>query len=75
MNGGGPTSGGGASGSTVSVSVSMNPTIRIDGSGSDPESIQAVLKAHIREYADDVGDEIALKLKSIFENMPTEDAG
>ena len=72
---GGASSGGGASGSTVSVSVSMNPTIRIDGSGSDPESIQAVLKAHIREYADDVGDEIALKLKSIFENMPTEEAG
>lgn len=70
----GSSGSGGASGANVSVSVSMNPTIQINGSGS-PEAIQAVLKQHIRDYADDVGDEIALKLKSIFENMPTEEAG
>lgn len=63
------TSGGG---NTVEVKVEVNPQFVIEArdAGFDGESLIAVIKAHIREMVDDIGDELAERLARIFANMP-----
>ncbi len=56
---------------SVKVEVSASPTFIIRGGGdADENKILAVLKAYIREMADDIGDELAERLARIFANMP-----
>ncbi len=56
---------------SVKVEVSASPTFTIEGGGdTDENKILAVLKAYIREMADDIGDELAERLARIFANMP-----
>jgi len=54
----------------VSVNVSMNPTIQIDGGGMNDDDIAAAMKSHMRELADDAAYEIGEKLAEVLGNMP-----
>lgn len=60
----------GAQSIPVSVNVTMNPTVTIDGNGMDEDGIFEVLKNRIREMADDLADEVGERLSEIFSNMP-----
>lgn len=66
-----PTGGGGQN-ITIKVEVKAEPKFTIEGSGdaTDENKVLAVLKAYIREMADDIGDELAERLARIFANMP-----
>ncbi len=57
---------------TIKVEVKTEPKFIIEGNGNatDENKIIAILKAHIREMADDIGDELAERLARIFANMP-----
>jgi len=55
---------------SVSVNVNMTPTFNIEGGNVNEDNIVQILKSHIREMADDLGDEMAAKLEKIFSNMP-----
>ncbi|MCD8198392.1 MAG: hypothetical protein LUE24_14730, partial [Lachnospiraceae bacterium] len=60
----------GGSRTPVEVKIEMHPEFRIEGDNMDEESIIAVIKAHIREMADDLSDEMAERLARAFANMP-----
>lgn len=53
----------------IDVNISVNPKFEINGSG-DEENVVRIIKAHIREMADEIGDEMAEKLADVFSNMP-----
>jgi hypothetical protein len=57
---------------TIKVEVKTEPKFIIEGNGNatDENKVIAILKAHIREMADDIGDELAERLARIFANMP-----
>lgn len=57
---------------TIKVEVKTEPKFIIEGNGNatDENKIIAILKAHIREMADDIGDELAERLARIYANMP-----
>lgn len=54
----------------VKVEVNLSPVIQIDGSGMDEEKVFEVLKARIKEVADDIGYEVGEMLSQIFQNTP-----
>lgn len=60
---------------TIQVNVSMDPefTISSDEAQSE-EKIMSVIRRHMREMADELGGEIAVKLEEVFSNMPLKEA-
>lgn len=62
----------GSGGNHFDIKIELSPEFIIEtkNSGADEESIIAILKAHIREMVDDIGDELAERLARIFANMP-----
>ncbi len=66
---------GGDNGGTIQVSVQMSPEFVIQaGEGQDEEKIMTVIRRHMEEMADELGGEIAGKLKEVFSNMPLKEA-
>lgn len=63
---------GSGGGNNVEIKVEVNPQFVIEArdAGFDGESLIAVIKAHIREMVDDIGDELADRLARVFANMP-----
>lgn len=63
---------GSGGGNNVEIKVEVNPQFVIEArdAGFDGESLIAVIKAHIRELVDDIGDELAERLARVFANMP-----
>jgi len=63
---------GGNGGAKIEVNVELNPQFVIGGQerGMDENAIVTIIRAHIREMADDMGDEIAERLARAFSNMP-----
>jgi len=57
------------SGTTVKIEISANPNFTIEGS-TDENKIVSILKSHIRDMTDDIGDELGERLTCIFKNMP-----
>ena len=59
-------------GNVVEVNIEVNPEFVIEArdAGFDGESLVSVVREHIREMADDIGDEIADRLARVFSNMP-----
>ena len=62
----------GGGGNNVEIKVEVNPEfiIQAKDAGFDGESLVALIKAHIREMVDDIGDELAERLARVFANMP-----
>ncbi len=59
----------------VNVSVSMNPSFVIEGSGNKSEDeIVSILQRHIKDMADEIGGEVAERLVRAFQNMPLKGA-
>ncbi|MCM1104895.1 MAG: phage tail tape measure protein [Clostridium sp.] len=58
-------------GMSVQISVDMTPEFIIQG-GADQseEDIMQVIRRHMKEMADELGGEIAVKLEEVFSNMP-----
>lgn len=61
--------------SPIQIQLEVNPQFVIQagqsgGNRLDEDAIVAMIRAHIREMADDIGDELAERLVRIFENMP-----
>ena len=48
---------------TFEINVDMNPVIKIEGGNMDEEKVFEVMKNRIREMADDLGDEIAERMR------------
>lgn len=63
---------GSGGGNNVEIKVEVNPQFVIEAkdAGFDGENLIAVIKAHIREMVDDIGDELADRLARVFANMP-----
>jgi len=59
-------------GNNVEIKVEVNPefVIQAKDAGFDGEQLVALIKAHIREMVDDIGDELAERLARVFANMP-----
>lgn len=66
----------GTAGNTpVQVKVEMSPEFVIHGGGwQDEEGIMKVIRMHMKEMADELGGEIALRLEEVFSNMPLKEA-
>lgn len=66
---------GGLGSTTIQVNVSMDPefTISSDEAQSE-EKIMSVIRRHMREMADELGGEMAVKLEEVFSNMPLKEA-
>lgn len=65
----------GDAGRTIQVAVEMSPNFMIQAdSGQDEEKIMTVIRKHMNEMADELGGEIAGKLKDVFSNMPLKEA-
>lgn len=62
----------GGGGNNVEIKVEVNPefVIQAKDAGFDGEQLVALIKAHIREMVDDIGDELAERLARVFANMP-----
>jgi TP901 family phage tail tape measure protein len=56
----------------VYVHLELSPRFVIEAqeSGMDENTIIAIIKAHIKEMVDDIGDELAERLARVFANMP-----
>jgi len=57
----------------VNVNVSVSPTFEVSGNGNGDNMIE-IIKAHMKEMADDLGGEIAVSLEKVFSNMPLKEA-
>lgn len=67
--------GGGQGSIAVQVSVNVSPEFSINGGeGQDEEGIAQAIRKHMREMADELGGEIAVKLEEVFSNMPLKEA-
>lgn len=55
--------------SDIKIEVQMNPQFDVSGSNNE-EGIMEVIKKNLKELADDVSGEIAVKLEKVFSNMP-----
>lgn len=55
----------------INIEVSLQPAIEIKSEGGDETRIVSVLKAHLKDMADEVAGEIANDLIKIFPNIPT----
>lgn len=64
------TGGGGENHFEIKIEVAPEFIIQAKEAGFSEESLVAVIKAHIRDMADDIGDELAERLARIFANMP-----
>lgn len=68
--------GGDRDGSDVTVHVQLSPEFVITGSGGqgqDEDKTVAVIRRHLREMADELGEELAGRLEDVFSNMPLEE--
>ena len=54
----------------IHIEVSPEFVIEARDAGFDGESLVSIVREHIREMADDIGDEIADRLARVFSNMP-----
>lgn len=67
-----PSGGNNSIGNTgINIEVSLQPAIEIKSEGGDETKIVSVLKAHLKDMADEVAGEIANDLIKIFPNIPT----
>lgn len=67
--------GGGQGSIAVQVSMNVSPEFSINGGeGQDEEGIAQAIRKHMREMADELGGEIAVKLEEVFSNMPLKEA-
>lgn len=56
------------------ISINLNPTISTDGAVY-PDEIMTVIREHMGELADGIAEELAKKMRKMFNNMPlTKDA-
>lgn len=64
--------GGSGGGNNIEVKVEVNPQFIIEAkdAGFNGDDLVALIKTHIREMVDDIGDELAERLARIFSNMP-----
>ena len=57
----------------VEVNLSVNPNFNIEaGSGKSEEDIVAIIRRHMKEMTDELGDSMGEILQDIFRNMPME---
>ena len=54
----------------VTVKVDVNPEFNITGGEKSEDEIMAVIRRHMKEMADEIGGELAIKLDEVFSNMP-----
>lgn len=58
----------------VNVTVQVNPTFQVNGSSGKEEDIIRIIKANMKELADEIGGELAERLEMVFSNMPVREA-
>lgn len=62
----------GGKGNEVKVDVHLNPTFHVNGNGKgqDEGDVIRIIRAHMKEFADEIGGELAERLGEVFSNMP-----
>lgn len=55
----------------ITVQIEVSPTFEISADGGDENKIMSTIKANFQELVDDIGGELAEKMKQVFSNMPT----
>lgn len=58
----------------VNVTVQVNSTFQVNGSSGKEEDIIRIIKANMKELADEIGGELAERLEMVFSNMPVREA-
>lgn len=58
----------------VSISVQVQPSFVIDGGDRSEDELVEILRRHMADIADDIGDELAERLVPVFDNMPLKGA-
>lgn len=58
----------------VNVTVQVNSTFQVNGSSGKEEDIIRIIKANVKELADEIGGELAERLEMVFSNMPVREA-
>lgn len=58
----------------VNVTVQVNPTFQVNETGEKEEDVVRIIKAHMKELADEIGGELAERLEMVFSNMPAREA-
>ena len=58
----------------VSISIQVQPSFVIDGGDRSEDELVEILRRHMGDIADDIGDELAERLTSVFDNMPLKGA-
>ncbi len=58
-------------GTEVSVNVHLNPTFQVNGRGDGEGDVIRIIRAHMKELADEIGGELAERLGEVFSNMPS----
>ena len=58
----------------VSISVQVQPSFVIDGGDRSEDELVEILRRHMGDIADDIGDELAERLTPVFDNMPLKGA-
>lgn len=57
-------------GAEVKIDVHLNPTFQVNGSGENEGDVIRIIRAHMKELADEIGGELADRLGEVFSNMP-----
>lgn len=57
-------------GTEVKVDIYLNPTFQVNGSGENEGDVIRIIRAHMKELADEIGGELADRLGEVFSNMP-----
>lgn len=58
----------------IKVTVQVNPSFQVNGESGKEEDIVRIIKAHMKELADEIGGELAERLEMVFSNMPVREA-
>lgn len=60
----------GSGGKEIKVEVNLSPAFEIRGNENSASDIVRIIKANMKELADEIGGELAHSLESVFSNMP-----
>lgn len=60
----------GGKGTEVKIDVHLNPSFQVTGGGENEGDVIRIIRAHMKELADEIGGELADRLGEVFSNMP-----
>lgn len=60
----------GGKGTEIKIDVHLNPSFHVTDGGENEGDVIRIIRAHMKELADEIGGELADRLGEVFSNMP-----